>query len=114
MLISELELIPHFVSGASRLTRTLLGGVLLGLIWLCPIHSRAEVGPDFNREVRPILSQYCFKCHGPDEAARQSGLRLDSQQRLWRPPIPGWQRWCRATRSRANWYEGSSPRTSSR
>ena len=35
---------------------------------------------DFQREVRPILSDKCFACHGPDAAAREAGLWLDTRE----------------------------------
>ena len=38
----------------------------------------AEPAVDFSREVRPILSQNCFTCHGPAEDQRRGGLRLDT------------------------------------
>lgn len=49
----------------------------------------ADKSLDFQRDVRPILSAHCFKCHGPDDKARKSGLRLDVRQQALNPAKSG-------------------------
>src|SRR5262245_58750089 len=40
-----------------------------------------RAGPvEYNRDIRPILSENCYQCHGPDKGHRKAGLRLDVKE----------------------------------
>ena len=65
-------------SARSILTLCLLP---LGSLLSAPI-ARAEAPISFNRQIQPILSEYCYHCHGPDSSTRKpksDPLRLDGE-----------------------------------
>jgi hypothetical protein len=51
--------------------------------------TNAAPGVDFNRVIRPILSENCYKCHGPDDGARKSNLRFDRRTDALKPAKSG-------------------------
>ncbi len=63
-------------ASATRVIRWLGMGLIVGhaavMLWAEPV--------SYNREVRPILSNNCFFCHGPDEETREAGMRLDVRE----------------------------------
>lgn len=63
----------------------------LFLIVPCTVIGQDRIADDisFNRDVRPILSDKCFQCHGPDESSREVDLRFDQRDSAMNAVEPG-------------------------
>ncbi len=64
----------------SRRIHTMKRYACLLLLGLATTLSAQTTPIQFNREVRPILSDACFQCHGPDKAKRKAKLRFDTEE----------------------------------
>src|ERR1039457_5923746 len=60
--------------------KIVLPGLAFAASVLASLEGQSISGISYNRDIRPVLSENCFTCHGTDSAARKAGLRLDQAQ----------------------------------
>jgi hypothetical protein len=76
--MGKLEGMTHTTTIPGRFLKCI---VSCGVLVSCPLPRVTAEPIDFSRQIRPLLADRCFRCHGPDEATREADLRLDVRQR---------------------------------
>ena len=66
------------MAGHDRLAYPMMKPVIVQLLGLVLLGETVLGSPDFTRDIRPILADKCFACHGPDSNTRKAKLRLDT------------------------------------
>ena len=67
-----------------------VAGGLLGSAEQAPAPRQDASRVDFTRQIRPLLSDRCFRCHGPDASRRKAELRLDLREGAFKKLPAGW------------------------
>lgn len=82
----EPGLLSPLIGLAAKSVLISLAGIILSAK---PAVGQSTAAIDFNRDIRPILSENCYFCHGPDADHREAGLRLDVEAEARNAIAPG-------------------------
>ena len=87
VFLHDVSLMINFLLLVSRMT--FRSSVFFLLLWPSAAKAAPVVPVSFNRDIRPLMSNTCFHCHGPDASHRKAKLRLDIREEALKPGKSG-------------------------